>query len=664
MSGSAACGVVAVFPTSVVRHSGYNAGLGWFGGDGFGTGAPGATKSATHMHGNNWNTVRIRVDQYGLVRFYLNGVLKRSEADNTYTSGIIRLGNNCQTYQYKNVLIHRAGLPTGQQSDPSLARYAVVANATTPCNHVSSLRECASAATKLGLAVTTPFSNGGSSSSYPAYCHTGASGNLKFNSGGNTGSCSKNDRCVCKVDDVNPSIQVSSVKVYTDALSHEDVRAMYAAGRAGDRGRMSAGSVDACAPVTSTPLKTASDSGSGSWESSGSSSRGGDRTSGSGLGAWGSMNRTTDLLAEHGTTCRDSNEDHDQENTSIGCEHIVYDASFYSTRAPTATGVPGAPTSTPTSTAPTSARTHGSAFFATLGPKNGVSGHNYTFTVHKPTAYHKSLTNGGSYSTFMVDECNKLGMKPVCEHPTYCKTDAAALYIGQSGHIANPGSRNYNSYNPSGWSTIKQKWQGLCVYAGGHQNALCNIPTNTHGWKSPMQSNPGFVCGKINRAKSCHDVVGASLRATEVERCAPDSSRHEVVCCSDKPLTGYAQRTCNDRILFAASDAPGFGGCQNASNYTHAVKLCASMGARLCTRTEIASQCIADVGCNHSLDMVWASTGELKADTPRVAVLFDGLGANTSHVPPPPPPPCSQHLLHVERHNREAENAIITQVQK
>ena len=98
----------------------------------------------------------------------------------------------------------------------------------------------------------------------------------------------------------------------------------------------------------------------------------------------------------------------------------------------------------------------------------------------------------------MLSGCAKLGMKPVCDHPGYCKNDKAALYIGQQSHIAYKPYRKINSYFPSGWSKISDNWDGLCSYTGNanHGNALCNIPTNTHAWRSPAQYNPGFICGK------------------------------------------------------------------------------------------------------------------------------------------------------------------------
>ena len=99
----------------------------------------------------------------------------------------------------------------------------------------------------------------------------------------------------------------------------------------------------------------------------------------------------------------------------------------------------------------------------------------------------------------MVSACKALGMKPVCDHPGYCRNDGSALYIGQTGHLAYRPHRNSNNYLPVGLAAVRDKWDGLCSYtanANGN-NALCNIPTNTHAWRNPAQYNPGFVCGKI-----------------------------------------------------------------------------------------------------------------------------------------------------------------------
>ena len=120
------------------------------------------------------------------------------------------------------------------------------------------------------------------------------------------------------------------------------------------------------------------------------------------------------------------------------------------------------------------------------------------FKVAKLTSF------SGTYSANMIKECSKLGMKPVCDHPSYCKNDKAALYLGQKGHLGYPPHRNNAKLQPKNFKDIERNsysatnWDGLCYYTG-HANkafALCNTPKATHSWKSPTQYNPGFMCGK------------------------------------------------------------------------------------------------------------------------------------------------------------------------
>ena len=133
-----------------------------------------------------------------------------------------------------------------------------------------------------------------------------------------------------------------------------------------------------------------------------------------------------------------------------------------------------------------------------LGGKNGVPAHLYRF---KSTIL---SSKSGSYSSLMIKACNKIGMKPVCDHPSYCKRDTQALYLGQSHHLSYPPHRNKKQYVPDGFAAIEyhsysaNTWKGLCYYAGkaSKGRALCNIPIKTHAWKTPTQANPGFMCGK------------------------------------------------------------------------------------------------------------------------------------------------------------------------
>jgi hypothetical protein len=134
----------------------------------------------------------------------------------------------------------------------------------------------------------------------------------------------------------------------------------------------------------------------------------------------------------------------------------------------------------------------GQKFTAKLNAKNGLGMRTYQFAVAK------SPSKSGSYSSNMIKACTSMQMKPVCDHPSYCSGDPQALFIGQSGHLAYKPHRNNDNYAPGGFKSIRDKWNKLCSYtAGANGNyALCNIPVNSHSWKTPAQANPGFICGR------------------------------------------------------------------------------------------------------------------------------------------------------------------------
>merc|ERR1719210_635599 len=99
-------------------------------------------------------------------------------------------------------------------------------------------------------------------------------------------------------------------------------------------------------------------------------------------------------------------------------------------------------------------------------------------------------------------------MKPVCDHPHYCKGHYESYYLGQNHHMAYPGHRNNKNFWPAGWMQIRHMWDGLCAYTAGHggANALCNIPANTHSWRGIYSGGSmgqggatGFVCATPSR---------------------------------------------------------------------------------------------------------------------------------------------------------------------
>jgi hypothetical protein len=110
-------------------------------------------------------------------------------------------------------------------------------------------------------------------------------------------------------------------------------------------------------------------------------------------------------------------------------------------------------------------------------------------------------------------------MKPVCDHPGYCKKDKQSLYIGQRGFMSYPPHRHYSSYVPSGFRSISYHWDGLCNYgvasasARYSQSALCNMPyKHSHNTYKPSDADPGFVCGKC-LSGGCHIGAPGSVAA-------------------------------------------------------------------------------------------------------------------------------------------------------
>ena len=69
-----------------------------------------------------------------------------------------------------------------------------------------------------------------------------------------------------------------------------------------------------------------------------------------------------------------------------------------------------------------------------------------------------------TYSRLMQVSCEQLGMQPVCDHSSFCKDDERALFIGQTGSIANPNERA----TASPWYLDNAKTGGLAL-----SNTVC-----------------------------------------------------------------------------------------------------------------------------------------------------------------------------------------------
>jgi hypothetical protein len=128
-----------------------------------------------------------------------------------------------------------------------------------------------------------------------------------------------------------------------------------------------------------------------------------------------------------------------------------------------------------------------------MGAKNGASGGTFTFQRVRTNAI------ADNYADVMVEECAKMGMKPLCDSRKYCQNDPKSIYIGQTHHIAHTPHRNVDAYFPSGWSQIKAKFPStFCTYTahyGGNAKSLCTTG-GSHSWQT-ISGNREIMCVKL-----------------------------------------------------------------------------------------------------------------------------------------------------------------------
>jgi hypothetical protein len=130
------------------------------------------------------------------------------------------------------------------------------------------------------------------------------------------------------------------------------------------------------------------------------------------------------------------------------------------------------------------------AFTADLGAKNDVPASKVWFAIIK------SPIHGGSFTTNMINACAKLGMKPVCDHPSWCKDNDKAIYIGQTHLLSHESHASKAEYNPSGWPAIRGKFTNVCFFSAHHgtdSKTYCHHAGGGH-WLTSSWSRP-IACG-------------------------------------------------------------------------------------------------------------------------------------------------------------------------
>jgi len=145
-----------------------------------------------------------------------------------------------------------------------------------------------------------------------------------------------------------------------------------------------------------------------------------------------------------------------------------------------------------------------SSFTAKLGSRNGVPRRRYEFKIVQTDI------RSGKFSAAQISECKKFGMKPICDHRSYCRNDKQVLYLGQDHHLAYRPHRLNKGYSPRGLDKIARNWDGLCAYTGRHgprDHTLCNIPGNTHSWQKLSDRASSFVCGRVLTGESAGKIT-------------------------------------------------------------------------------------------------------------------------------------------------------------
>jgi len=156
------CGVLALFPVSFKRHSGYTVGVEWWA-KYFGFGVDGEINRYEYVSDYDWHTITIEATETQVLAYY-QGVLQATLDDSKYMSGKIRIGYNCGDYEYKNFLLNgginvQTSRPSvSPTSSPSMAPTTVVPSmeptTTTATTTTTTIEATEDTITLLGLDMT------------------------------------------------------------------------------------------------------------------------------------------------------------------------------------------------------------------------------------------------------------------------------------------------------------------------------------------------------------------------------------------------------------------------------------------------------------------------------------------------------------------------------
>eukprot|EP01052_Picozoa_sp_SAG31_P002559 SAG31_NODE_91_length_26366_cov_6.792211_7_plen_192_part_00 len=164
--------------------------------------------------------------------------------------------------------------------------------------------------------------------------------------------------------------------------------------------------------------------------------------------------------------------------------------------------------------------------------------------------------------------------------------------FGAQGAVAATDCDTDGAVEDGGWADLCGNGERNC----GNRNAIYSV-------EAVLEARS---CRELRCGHGAVGVVDDRLLCEERPRCAELSEQHEVGCCADSEVEGYAH-PCADRPVWGERDAHGMA-CNNGATYAEAVEFCRAMGGRLCTAEEMEAGCTAGTGCEHDWDLLWTST--------------------------------------------------------
>merc|ERR1739845_141878 len=118
-------------------------------------------------------------------------------------------------------------------------------------------------------------------------------------------------------------------------------------------------------------------------------------------------------------------------------------------------------------------------------------------------------------------------------------------------------------------------------------------------------SSPVVDQGTFHPTDEFHVVCGKGTGCAEGnEQPAATAENHSIRCCSDVEMQGKGWKKQDQCAVWANSLTPH---CHEAS-FAEAAQICEAFGARLCTKTELASRCTIKTGCGFDGHLVWSSS--------------------------------------------------------